>query len=109
MRLSFIEALKEGFQIEINPDNNFTDEVYRVLNEDLGYLENELTMARFDFDAMIKKSTGKDFDYYDQLGVLSHALPNNSLIKEEMSLAVYISLEKLAKKVKPVQKNKNLA
>lgn len=109
MRLDYIDALKEGFGIEINPELNFTDEVHRVITIELGIIENDLNIAKMDLESMVKRSNGKTFDYYDNIGVLSNILPNNSLLKERMSLATYISLEKLAKKVISEQNRKKSA
>jgi hypothetical protein len=63
-------------------------------------------MLNLELESMVKKSKNKDFDYYEDIGVLSQVLPNNSLLKEDMTLAVYISLEKLAKKVSEQNKKK---
>ena len=98
MREDFANALKEGFSIELDLNKPFIDEVQRVLTIELGIIENDLEFAKNDFNSMVKKSQSKDFDYYEQIGVLSQVLPNNSLLKEEMTLAVYVALEKLAKK-----------
>jgi len=56
---------------------------------------------------MVLKSQGKDYDYFDSIGALSNILPNNSLLREEMTLAVYVTLEKLANKVIAQQKKKH--
>jgi len=55
---------------------------------------------------MLNKSQKKDFDYYENIGALSNALPNNSLLKEDMTLAVYVTLEKLVHKLVEQQKQK---
>ena len=55
---------------------------------------------------MLKKSKGKDFDYYDNIGALSNVLQNNSLLKENMTLAIYVTLEKMANKIVEQQKQK---
>ena len=55
---------------------------------------------------MIKSSQGKDYDYYDRIGALSQVLQNNSLLKEDMTLAVQVSLEKIANKIIKEQKAK---
>jgi hypothetical protein len=47
---------------------------------------------------MIKSSQNKDFDYFENICSLSGVLENNSLLKEDMTLAVYVALEKLAKR-----------
>lgn len=108
MRLDFINALKEGYWIEIDVDVPFIEEVKRVLTIEVGILQNDLSMFKIEYDNLIKNSQSKDFDYYDRIGVLSEALPSNSLLKENMTLAVYISLEKLARqkaKAKPKSTN----
>jgi hypothetical protein len=53
---------------------------------------------------MIKVSQNKDYNYYDSIGALSNVLPNNSLLKEDMTLAIYITLEKMANKIVKQQK-----
>ena len=106
MRLDFIESVKTGYGIEIDANAKFIDEVQRVLTSEIALIENDLTMLNLELDSMVKKSKSKDFDYYEDIGVLSQVLPNNSLLKEDMTLAVYISLEKLAKKVSEQNKKK---
>ena len=58
------------------------------------------------YDSLIKNSKSKNFDYYESIGVLSNILQSNSLLKENMTLAVYVTLEKLANKVVEQQKKK---
>lgn len=99
MRHDFIDALKIGYNIEIDKDVPFIDEVQRVLTIEVGGLENDLIFAESEFEGMVKKSKTKDFDYYDQIGALSNVLKSNALLKEEMTLAVYVTLEKLAHKI----------
>lgn len=106
MRLDFIEIIKEVYNIEIDKTKPFIDEVQRVLTIEIGILENDLKLYKITYDSLIKNSKGKDFDYYDNLGVLSNVLQNNSLLKEEMTLAVYVTLEKLANKIVEQQKKK---
>lgn len=106
MREEFAESLKEGFGIILDLSVSFIDEVQRILSIEIGIIENDLNMAKIEFDSMVKKSKSKDFDYYEEIGVLSQVLPNNSLLKEDMTLAIYISLEKLAKKVVEQQNKK---
>jgi len=99
MFVDVLKALKDGCGIEISLDLPFIDEVLRVLNIEIGILQNDLSFLESEFKLMISKSKGKNFDYYDNIGALSNVLPNNSLLKEDMSLAVYITLEKQAKKI----------
>jgi hypothetical protein len=104
MRLDFIDAMKQGYGIEINKDVPFIEEVERVLTIEIGIINNDLNFAQIEFDEMINKSKNKDFDYYDSIGALSNVLPNNSLLKEYMTLAVYVTLEKQAQRI--VEQNK---
>jgi hypothetical protein len=106
MRKEFAESLKVGFGIELNLEAPFIDEVQRVLTTEIGIIENDLSMANIEFDSMVNKSKSKDYDYYEEIGVLSQVLQSNSLLKENMTLAVYVSLEKLAKKVVEQQNKK---
>jgi hypothetical protein len=108
MRIDYLEALKIGCGIEINVDVDFSDEVKRILTENIGWIENDLAFDEAELKEMLSKSQNKDYDYYDSIGVLSNVLPNNSLLKEDMTLAVYITLEKLAQKVVS-QQNKKVA
>jgi hypothetical protein len=98
MRLDFIESLQKHYSIYIDSNEPFINEVERVLTIEIGVLKNELTFLELEYKEMIKQSISKDFDYYDRIGALSEVLPNNSLLKEEMTLATYIALEKNAKK-----------
>lgn len=108
MRIDYLEALKIGCGIEIDVDVDFSDEVKRILTENIGWLENDLAFDELELKEMLNKSQNKDYDYYEAIGVLSNVLPNNSLLKEDMTLAVYITLEKLAQKVVS-QQNKKVA
>jgi hypothetical protein len=108
MRIDYLEALKIGCGIEINVDVDFSDEVKRILTENIGWIENDLAFDEAELKEMLNKSQNKDYDYYDSIGVLSNVLPNNSLLKEDMTLAVYITLEKLAQNIVS-QQNKKVA
>ena len=106
MHLEIIKALKEGCGIDIDTTADFSDEVLRVLNIEIGIINNDLSLAKIELEQMVKKSQGKDYDYYDSIGALSNILPNNSLLKEGMTLAVYVTLEKLANKIISQQNKK---
>jgi hypothetical protein len=99
--------LKDGCGIEIDENNAFSDEVIRVLNVDLGMLVTDLQFANAEFEEMIRKSQAKNYDYFDAIVNLSTALPNNSLLKESMTLAVYVALEKEAKRISDLNKQQN--
>jgi len=106
MYLDVIKALKDGCGIEIDLKANLGEEVLRVLNIEVGIINNDLSLAKMELEAMVKKSQSKDYDYFDSIGALSNVLQSNSLLKEEMSLAVYVTLEKLANKIIAQQKKK---
>ena len=99
MRKDFIKALKEGFSIEIDFNLPFIDEVKRVLDIEIGIINNDISMLKGEFDEMIKRSKSKDFDYYENIVGLGQVLQGNSLVNTEITLAVYIALEKQAKKI----------
>lgn len=99
MRLDLIQALKEGCKIYIDEKAPFVDEMERVLQVEIGIIQNDLNFAKLELENMSSKSQSKDYDYYDKIGVLSNVLQGNSLLREDMSLAVYIALEKLANKI----------
>lgn len=99
IRLSQIKALNEGCGLNIDENADFGDEILRILTENVGWFENDLEFAKAGMNEMVKTSQNKDYDYYDRIGALSTVLPNNTLLKESMSLAVYVTLEKEAQKV----------
>lgn len=106
MREDFIKALKDGYGIVIDLEADFAEEVKRVLTLEVGLIENDLAIAEIEFSKMIKKSQSKDFNYYEAVVGLGNILQGNSLVKEEMTLAVYMACEKSAKKMIEQQKNK---
>jgi hypothetical protein len=106
MREDFIKALKDGYGIIFDIEADFAEEVKRVLTLEVGLIENDLAIAEIEFSKMIKKSQSKDFNYYEAVVGLGNILQGNSLVKEEMTLAVYMACEKSAKKMIEQQKNK---
>ena len=97
MRLDILKALKEGCDIDINPDLPFADEVERVLTIEIGILENDLNFAKLAFDELIKEAKKKEFDYYKSVAELSKAI--DMQIRPQMSLAEYIGYEKVAEEI----------
>lgn len=106
MRLSFIEALKEGYDIEIDIDKPFSEEVLRVLTIEVGIIQNDLTSAKITYDGMIKKSKQKAFDYEEQIVNLENVIKRS--IADEIMLDKYIAYEKSAQKIVS-QLNKKVA
>ena len=97
IRLSTLKALKEGCDIDINPNLPFADEVERVLTIEIGILENDLNFAKLAFDDLIKEAKKKEFDYYKSVAELSKAI--DMQIRPQMSLAEYIGYEKVAEEI----------
>src|SRR5574343_136515 len=96
-RLKMIEQLKT-IDIYIDEKANFEDEVLKVLNVQVGTLNFDLTIEETKFKNIMEGFEEKDFDYFERLGIMSENLPNNSLLKEDMTLATYIALSEIALK-----------
>ena len=108
MRLDFIEALKEGYDIIINTELPFIDEVHRILTIEIGIIENDLISAKTIFNSMTSKSKSKAFDYEEQVVNIENVIGRN--INDGIKLDKYIAYEKQAKKiVSQQQQNKKVA
>lgn len=100
MREDFANALKEGYDIILDLNKPFSDEVLRILNVEIGIIKNDLSEAEMELEALLSRSKAhSNFDYFKTVVDLSVALPNNSLLKEDMTLAVYVELLNKAKKI----------
>jgi len=99
MRKGFAQALLDGYDIVLNTEVPFGDEVHRILTIDVGILKNDLSFLENEYNDMIKRSKGKDFNFFGSIVSLSTILPNNSLLKEEMTLAVYVELSNKAQEI----------
>lgn len=106
IHLDLIDSLKKHFDIDIDSSTPLASQIIDVLNVQVGIMQTDLDFLKAEFDEMIRKSQSKDFNYYDALVNLSQALPSNSLLREDMSLATYIALEKEAKRLSDKQKQK---
>ena len=106
IHLDLIDSLKKHFDIDIDRSTPLASQIIDVLNVQVGIMQTDLDFLKAEFDEMIRKSQSKDFNYYDALVNLSQALPSNSLLSEDMSLATYIALEKEAKRLSDKQKMK---
>lgn len=109
MRIDFAGALKEGFGIVLDLEVPFIEEVKRVLSIEIGIIQNDLSIAKIDFDNMVNKSQSKDFDYYDAIIGIGNVLTGNNMVNSEITLAVYVSLEKSAQRAISQQQNKKVA
>jgi hypothetical protein len=95
MRLDLIEALKVGCDIEINIDADFQEEVNRILTENIGWLENDLSFDRIELKEMMSQGNGKEINYIQRLVDLAVASPQNLTINQEMTLLEFVETEKV--------------
>ena len=95
MRDKLLKALEVGCGIYIDKEADFTEEVKRVMQVETGIIENDLTMEKLELDSMVKNSSQKAFDFYDNIVSLSNVHERN--IDETLTLAMYIALDKSAK------------
>ncbi len=109
MREGLAKALKDGYNIDLDLTVPFGQEVLRILNVEVGSIKNDLSEAQMEYDALIKKSQSQTtFDYFKSLVDLSTALPNNSLIKDKMTLLIYVELCNKAKEISDKQENEKI-
>jgi len=94
MRIDYIDALKEGCGIEINVDVDFSDEVKRILTENIGWIENDLNFDKLELQQMFAKNKGKKINYIQRLVDLASASPKNLMIKTKMTLLEFVHTEK---------------
>jgi len=95
MRLDFIDALQTGYDIIIDKEANFEAEVLRVLTIEIGIIQNDLTQAKMTFDQMTEKSKKTVVEFEDQIVSMENVLDRE--IKDGITLAKYIALQKSAK------------
>ena len=103
-KLTLLDALGKGCEIYIDKEANFTEEVQRVLQVEIGIIENDLTMAKLEFDNINKNRKEKLFDFYDNIVSLGNV--HNRNIDEKLTLAMYISIEKSANRIIKEQNKK---
>jgi hypothetical protein len=97
MRIDFLDALEKGYDIIIDRTLPFIDEVHRVLTIEIGIIENDLSMSKFTFEQMTKKSKAKVFEYEEQIVSLENVVKRS--IADDITLAKYIAYEKSAQKI----------
>ena len=104
MKLKLLEALEKGCEIYIDKNAEFISEVQRVLQVEIGIIENDLTMEKLELDNMAKNRSEKLFDFYDNIVSLSNV--HNRNIDEKITLAMYVSIEKSASRIIKEQNKK---
>ena len=98
-----LKSLETGCGIYIDKEADFVEEVKRVMQVEIGIIENDLSMEKLELDAMVKNSTQKAFDFYDNIVSLGNV--HNRNIDETITLAMYIALDKSAKQIIKKQNN----
>jgi len=104
MKLKLLDALEKGCEIYIDKNADFISEIQRVLQVEIGIIENDLTMERLELDNMAKNRNEKLFDFYDNIVSLSNV--HNRNIDEKITLAMYVSIEKSASRIIKEQNKK---
>lgn len=104
MKLKLLDALEKGCEIYIDKNAEFISEVQRVLQVEIGIIENDLTMEKLELDNVAKNRSEKLFDFYDNIVSLSNV--HNRNIDEKITLAMYVSIEKSASRIIKEQNKK---
>lgn len=109
IREQWLEVLKTEFDIVIDIDADFLTEVQRVLTQEIGWLQNDITSDKMSYDNLLKglTPTDKEFNFYSSQVALGNILQGNSLVGTDMSLALYVELENSAKGIIRKQQEKN--
>ena len=94
MRIDYIKALNEGTGINIDCDVDFSDEVKRILTENIGWLQNDLNFEKIELETMMSKEKGKQSNYIERLVELAVASPPNLTINQDMVLSEFVAFEK---------------
>jgi hypothetical protein len=103
-KLTLLDALEKGCEIYIDKKADFTTEIQRVLQVEIGIIENDLTMEKLELDNISKNKKEILFDFYDNIVSLSNV--HNRNIDEKLTLAMYISIEKSAGRIIKEQNKK---
>jgi hypothetical protein len=103
-KLTLLDALEKGCEIYIDKEADFTTEIQRVLQVEIGIIENDLTMEKLELDNISKNKKEILFDFYDNIVSLSNV--HNRNIDEKLTLAMYVSIEKSAGRIIKEQNKK---
>ena len=93
-----INSLIKGTGISFDLNADFKEEVLRVLTVDVGGVNMDIKFAELELEEIRKTAQNKEMDFYSSIAIMSDNLPNNPLLKQNMSLAVYVELDKLMRK-----------
>lgn len=104
MKLKLLDALEKGCEIYIDKNADFVSEVQRILQVEIGIIENDLNMEKLEFDNISRNRTEKLFDFYDNIVSLGNV--HNRNFDEKLTLAMYVSIEKSASRIIKEQNKK---
>ena len=104
MRIMLLESLIY-IGVNINLEAEFMQEVQNVLQVEIGILENDLNIAKMDFENLSKGQQESVYNFYESLVSLETAMERS--LDDEMVLAKYIEYEKLAVKKSEMIKKQN--
>jgi hypothetical protein len=107
--VGLFETLEKELKISVNRDNVLLDEIERILQVEVGILENEVMFAKSELEQIEKESEGKIFDFYDSLVAISSVYPHGRTLDEKMTLAMYVAEEKAAVEISRKNKYKQVA
>ena len=104
MKLKLLDALEKGCEIYIDKNAEFANELQRVLQVEIGIIDNDLTMDKLELENIAKNRNEQIFDFYDTIVSLGNV--HNRNIDEKLTLAMYISIEKSAARIIKEQNKK---
>lgn len=94
MKNDILDALERGCGITINRENILIEEIQRIMEIELGIIQNDYSFAKIQYESILKTGSKKAFEFYEAIVGLSNVHGRN--IDESLSLAYYVALEKSA-------------
>lgn len=107
LRIEVIEAINKLLDTPIDIENDFIEELSRVLNVELGIMENDIAEAEMELETIVAASSKSVFDFYESLGNISDA--HGRTLDEKILLPMYVAEERRAVKKADAQRLKNMA
>jgi hypothetical protein len=105
IRNTLLQALKD-IGIGIDLEGKFEDEIRNVLQVELGLIENELNIAKFDLENLTKIKDNKQFDYFETIVNFETILERN--LPDEILLIKFIYYEKMCDNKIKAQSKKSI-
>lgn len=94
MYLELIEAIKIGYNVFFNVENNYYEEMKRVLHVELGGLKDDISFKEVELENFKMDGESK-FNYYAIVDSISNVLAPR-IINSEMLLPEFVEAEKSA-------------